>query len=310
MTRPLVIALAGMTVTCSDTGRFADFLADLWGWEVRSRGALSPDSQSLWRIEPRSAGAAFTIDRSAGAERGMIRIVDGPERKRTHQRTARWDGLEVVVMEDIDGLHEAMTGHAESEPFGPVAQYDFTAQGNNIHRAFSSRLPGGTHVTMTMAVTEPKGRRFHSAKARVGHIFEVPATTPNYRRCRRFYEDTLCMTPTLESSSDDGPMHRACDIEAGSIYWLGILKGGAPGEGLGAIEPHGCDGEYIDSDPADLARFDGSQAFLLHRHVRRTSRNLRRNVGVEGRSDDGLVVVCVGRAIHQRRNSRKFAHLL
>ena len=90
---------------------------------------------------------------------------------------------------------------------------------------------------MTMAVTEPKGRRFHSAKARVEHIFEVPVTTPDYRRCRGFYEDALCMTPTLESSSDDGPMHRA--------------------RGVGSVEIHGCDGEYIDLDPADLACFDG-----------------------------------------------------
>ena len=42
--------------------------------------------------------AAFTIVRSAGAERGMIRIVAGPERKRTRQRAARGGGLEVVVM--------------------------------------------------------------------------------------------------------------------------------------------------------------------------------------------------------------------
>ncbi len=257
MTSPLVTALAAMTVACPDPTHFAEFLVDVWDWEILVKSPLSADVERLWGIDAGTAGTEFFIVRSAGANRGMVRIVAGEERSRTHPRAARWGGFEIVVADGIEGIHEAMTAHPDAAPFGPVFEYDFTKEDSNIHQAFSSRLPGGTHVTLTMAVTQPKYRPFHSANARVGHIFEVPVTTPDYRRCRAFYENTLGMTPTLESSSTDGPMHRAWGVPAGSMYWLDILKGDAPDEGLGSVEIHGCGGEFIDPDPARLRRFDG-----------------------------------------------------
>jgi len=255
--KPLVTALAAMTVACPAPQRFAAFLNDTWGWEPLAEAAIDPDLERLWGVDPGSAGDLAIVMRSPGANRGMLRLVAGTERPRTRQRAARWGGFEIVVMDDIDGLYAAMQEHADTAPFAPPKNFDFTASGSNIHRAFSARLPGGTHVTMTMAVTQPKTRAFHAANARVGHIFEVPVTTPNYPRCRAFYEETLGLFPLLESQSTDGPMHDAWGIPPGPLYHLDILKGDAPGPGLGAVEIHGIDGAYIDPDPLTPAQFDG-----------------------------------------------------
>lgn len=209
---PLVTGLAAMTIACPDPPAFEDLLASVWGWEKVADGAIDDELEKLWSIEPGSAGGRYTVMRSPGMAYGMIRIVAGPERDRQRQRAARWGGIEIVVMHDLDEIYAAMAARDDCTPFGPPATYDFTHADSNIHRAVSIKLPGGTHVTMTMAVTEPKGRAFHRAQSQVGHIFEVPITTSDYARCRGFYEKTLGMIAMLETVSDDGPMHAAWKI--------------------------------------------------------------------------------------------------
>jgi catechol 2,3-dioxygenase-like lactoylglutathione lyase family enzyme len=255
--KPLVTALAAMTVACPDPQRFAAFLTEVWDWERMAEGPIDSELETLWGVAPGSAGDHFIVLRSAGADRGMVRLVAGTDRARTKQRAARWGGFEIVVMNDIDGLYTAMVDHPVTAPFAPPKNFDFTAAESNIHRAFSAKLPGGTHVTLTMAVTQPKNRTFHTASARVGHIFEIPVTTPDYARCRGFYEKDLGLTPLLESQSADGPMHDAWGIPPGPTYHLDILKGDAPGAGLGAVEIHGIGAAYIDPAPVDPSHFDG-----------------------------------------------------
>ncbi len=254
---PLVTGLAAMTVACPEPDAFEGLLSGAWGWEKLAAGDIDADLEALWGIEPGSAGARSVVMRSPGMTHGMIRVVEGPERNRQRQRAARWGGFEIVVMHDIDDVFAATTALPGCVPFGPPVTYDFTHADSNIHRAASIRLPGGTHVTMTMAVTQPKGRAFHSAKAQVGQIFEVPVTSPDYARCRGFYEKTLGMIVMLETQSDDGPMHAAWSIPAGPVYHLDILKGDAPGAGIGSIEIHATDAAYIDPDPIDPRHFDG-----------------------------------------------------
>lgn len=255
--KPLVTALAAMTVACPDPARFARFLTDVWGWEQLIEGPIDADLEATWGVAAGSAGDRFTVLRSPGANRGMLRLVTGPARQRTRQRAAHWGGFEIVVSRDIDDLYAAMLDDPVSAPIAPPQDFDFTAVKSNIHRAFSAHLPGGTHVTMTMAVTQPEGRTFPETDAQVGYIFESPVNTPDYPRCRRFYGETLGMIPLLESQSTDGPMHAAWNIPPGPLYRLDILKGDAPGAGLGAVEIHGIDSAFIDDSPNDRALFDG-----------------------------------------------------
>jgi len=255
--KPLVTGLAAMTIASPDPGALEDLLTNVWAWEKVADGAIDAELETLWGIAPGSAGARSVVMTSPGMNHGMIRLVEGAERNRQRQRAARWGGVEIVVMHDLDDIYEAMAARPDCKPFGPPVNYDFTHADSNIHRAVSIRLSGGTHVTMTMAVTQPKGRAFHTAKAQVGHIFEVPVTSPDYARCRGFYENTLGMIPMLETVSEDGPMHAAWDIPTGSAYHLDILKGDAPGAGYGSIEIHATDPAYIDPDPLMADRFDG-----------------------------------------------------
>ncbi|MBM3504262.1 MAG: VOC family protein [Alphaproteobacteria bacterium] len=255
--RPLVIGLAGMTHSCPEPQRFLNLVTKEWGWEVLMEGGIGSDLERLWHIAPGSAGDRFWIVRAPGSDHGMVRVVRGSERRRVRERAARWAGFEIIVTSDIVGLHRRLANHPDFKPYQAPVDYDFTHAASNLHQAFSSRLPGGTHVTMTMGVTQPKKRKFPTAKTQVGQFFQVPLNTPQYARCRAFYEETLGMEVTLESGGTHGPIHKAWKVPPGPMYFLDIVKGDAPDSGRGCIEIHGLPAGFIDDDPADPMHFDG-----------------------------------------------------
>jgi hypothetical protein len=78
---PLVTALAAMTVACPAPQRFAAFLNEAWGWEPLAEAPIDPDLENLWGIAPGSAGDHYIVLRSPGANRGMLRLVTGTERR-------------------------------------------------------------------------------------------------------------------------------------------------------------------------------------------------------------------------------------
>jgi hypothetical protein len=215
------------------------------------------DLERLWRIDQGSAGGRFAILRAPGSDHGMVRVVRGPERARPRQRAARWAGFEVIITKDIAGLHRRLADHPDFKPYQAPIDYDFTHAASNLHQAFSAKLPGGTHVTMTMGVTQPKKRKFPTARTQVGQIFQAPLNTPVYARCRGFYETTLGMEVTLESGGTHGPIHDSWKVPAGPVYVLDILKGDAPDSGRGCIEIHGLPAGFIDPDPPHPTQFDG-----------------------------------------------------
>ena len=72
-TRPLVTAMAGVTISTAEPDHLCELLTDLTDWELLCEGAIDKDQEQLWGIDAGSAGNHYGIYCSRGATRGMIR---------------------------------------------------------------------------------------------------------------------------------------------------------------------------------------------------------------------------------------------
>ena len=262
--KPLVTALTGLTIACPDIATLTDLFVSILGWVVMAEGDIGADEERVWGIAPGSAGGMFRILRSSGSDRGMVRLVSGPDRIRHRPLATRWAGAEFTIGHDLDGLYETLTAHPGFATLHEPVTTDWTEFGSNIHRAFLGRVSGGTHLAFKMALTQPKDRQFPSAAAQVGHVFDVPLISPQFAMSRSFYQARLGMIPILQSQFDGGFWHDLFGLPAGAHVALDILKGDAPGTGLGGIELQGYDAALIDPEPAIRDRFDGGAALVTY----------------------------------------------
>lgn len=254
---PLVTALAGMTLSCPDPAAVLALFQEAAGWQLLETGPIDAELERSWGVAPGSAGDDYWVLTAPGVDRGRLRVVMGPTRVRSRPVATRWAGIEVLVMRDIDDLFQRLVAHdcftVMQEPF----DMDWSEFDSNVHRAFIGYGPGGTHMAFTMAITKPKGREFPKADSAVGHIFDVPLITGDYAASASFYRQALGMIPFLESRFTSGPWHELWGISEGEEVVLDILKGDAPGTGLGGIEMQAYAGHCIDPEPAMADRFDG-----------------------------------------------------
>ncbi len=263
--QPLVVALAGMTIATPDVDALARIFTHYFEWQVLAEGTVSAAEERAWGIAPGSAGKRFVIVRTPDGTRGMVRIVQGTTRQRVRPVTPRWAGVEIIVSRDIDALFERVRECRDFVPLRDPMSMDWSDFGSNVHRAFLGRAPGGTHLALTMGVTKPKGREFPAAQAWVGHVFDVPLMTADFERSSRFYREVLGMVPFLTSRFTGGlGWHELFGLPAGVEVRLDILKGDAPGTGLGGIEMQGYDASLIDDVPVDATRFDGGACMVTY----------------------------------------------
>ena len=252
-----VTKLLAVTIASPDPEALSNLLADGLGWQVVGEGALHTAHERQWGLRAGSAGSRWRVLHAPGSDRGMIRLVHGVERARSRRFAARWAGVEMVVSDGIDALWDALQGFAAFDPWKPPITMDWSQFGSNLHRACIGRTPGQTHLALTMGLTRPVDREFPAATARVGHVFELPLITAQFERSRQFYGEVLGMTPILTSSFDRGPWHGLWQLREPTPVQLDILKGDAPGTGLGGIELTGYEADLIDPEPARPDEFDG-----------------------------------------------------
>ncbi len=265
MEKPLVTAMSGVTIACPGPDQLTDLLERICGWEVVNRGTIDDELESLWKIAKGSAGNQWVILRSPKSTRGMIRVVKGIDRERTRPIGTRWSGVEIVVMHEIDTLFDKLKDHPAFEVLSPPTTFDFSDVGANIHRGFHGKGPGKTHLMFTMEVTKPTGGYdFPSADATVGYIFSVPLVSTEYELSLEFYRDDLGMVPMLTDRLEDGLWHKVWNLPSGTVVELSILKGDAPGFGLGGVELQGYDGQHIDPVPFGFDRFDGGTCLTTY----------------------------------------------
>ncbi len=255
-------SLLCLSICCEEPKALENILLNGLGWEIYSDSFISKDLENIFNIKKNSVGNNCKIYRSPKADRGMIRVIKGRERIRKNPRSYRWGGFEVVVMNDIDELFKKLLKFKEFIPISPPANYDFTSFESNIHRAFSAKLPGGTHATFTKKLTEPKNRLFPKSGSQVGHIFEVPLNTSNYKETKKFYEEKFGLIKILESITNNGPLHNSWKIPVGEEYSLGIFKSSGIDSGFGSIEVHGCKKIYLDIDNGIKNELDGGASIV------------------------------------------------
>ena len=142
MAEPNLTSIAGMTYACSDPEGMAKLLIGLLHWEVLCEGTVNQPLENLWGISPGSAGDHYTVMRSPGSDRGMIRVVAGDNRKRTTPMSTRWSGVELVVMEDIQAFFKRLEDQPDWTIGRPPKTIDFTDAGANIHTYFYAYPPG------------------------------------------------------------------------------------------------------------------------------------------------------------------------
>jgi len=278
---PLVTMINGVTISCPNPIEFKDFLIEIFNWKLFKKGKISKKIETHWGIDFGSAGEEWYILYSPKSNRGMIRIVKGINRERTRPLTTRWSGIEIVVMSGIDELFRKITKNSSFETLSSPTTYDFSDVGANIHRAFHGKGPGKTHLMFTMEVTKPTaGYDFPSAHSQVGHIFSVPLVTKKYNESLSFYKNEIGMIPVLTDHLVESLWHKTWKIPDESPVDISILKGDAPGFGLGGIELQGYDNNFVDPiKPKDnlfdggicLTTYTSNQIDLLHEIIKKSS---------------------------------------
>lgn len=258
MPTPLVTSMVCVTHACPEPDQLVRLMTDTCDWEVFCEGEINVSLSDIWGVAPNSAGDHYTIVRSRGMDRGMIRVVHGSERQRTSPMSARWSGIELVVKEDLKKLCDAMEAAADYDVVKPVKAADFTHAGANVHDFFHGKMPGLTHAMFTMAVTQPETYAFPESPNWVGQIFDVHLDVDNTGPSREFYADTLGMEMVFDDMLTEGLFFDTWDLASDTPpVRMSIFKGDAPGFGLGGIEMRSYDAATKDPTPPVPDRFDG-----------------------------------------------------
>ena len=220
--RPLVEALLGATVIVADPEMAAAAVEAVLGFRRRATGRLN-------------SGARFVSVAAQDADRGMIRFAEGNQSVAVEDLRRGWASVELVVR-DVDGLAERLRGSDHFRLRTEPVTFDLTEQGSNVHRAAMAWGPGGLLMGFTMAVTQPRGRRFTEVGHEVGPVFSVGLRTPDLDKTSVFYRRALGMETLLEVSWRSGDWHRIFNVPEGEEAALRLLKGEGQGTGLGTIE--------------------------------------------------------------------------
>ena len=256
MTHSALTSPACMTYACSDPRHMAASVEDVYGWETLCEGAIDSQLESLWGIAPGSAGRAYAVLRSPGSDRGMLRVVAGQDRKHPTPMGTRWSGVEFVVMEDIEGLHDKLEAYPDFIVGRPLKTIDLTDAGANVHTYFYAYPPGGSYFVMTMARTKARDYDFPSSPNPVGHIFDIHMDVVKDGPSRSFYEDTLGLVAVFDEDITEGLFYETWDIPADSPANLTVFKGNAPKYGLDGIEMRTFERRVMDPLPAVSDKFD------------------------------------------------------
>lgn len=258
MSSPLVTSMACVTISCPEPESLIRLMTEVWDWEVFSKENVDHAREALWGIASSSAGSKSTVLCSRGADRGMIRVVQGIDRQRSSPMSARWSGIEIVVTDDLKGLCDTLEAHPDFDVVKPVNEADFTHAGANVHTFFHGRTTGLTHMMFTMAVTQPETYAFPDSPNTVGHIFDVHLDVDNKGLSRDFYQNTLGMEMVFDDMLTEGLFYDTWNLDAATPpVRMSIFKGDAPGFGLGGIEMRSFDRSTMDQTLPLTDRFDG-----------------------------------------------------
>jgi catechol 2,3-dioxygenase-like lactoylglutathione lyase family enzyme len=231
MTPPLLRALRAVTLAVAGVPAVARHLRALLGYVE-----LDHDADSVLLGAP-------------GVGRGLIRLVSGPDGAAPAGLAPRWGAVEVVVA-DAHAVYRAADEQELQILAGPT-DVDLSEYGSNVHRCVIVALPGGATIACTQAITRPRGREFTPVSGRSGPVFAAHLRTGDAGAALDFYRDVLGMVAFFDGTWSGGFFHQLWRMPAGPGLRMVLLKGDAPGTGLGSIELQGHDPAMLDPGTRD-----------------------------------------------------------
>jgi catechol 2,3-dioxygenase-like lactoylglutathione lyase family enzyme len=238
--------------------------------EVEEAARLLVEAVGLHLLD---AGQRWVLLGEPGASSGMVCLVDDRIRPSGGGLPRGWDSVEIVVA-DVNTAAERLEGRpGVARVWGP-RDVDLSALGSNVHRSAVWRMPWGTHLILTMGITQPANRSFPSASPGGGRVFEVHLRTDRFDRALDLYAKALQMPVLMHMRGSHGPIQEAWGLPAGTPVTMSLLKSGGAGTGGGAVELQGHAGASLQSRIAGTAggtcmvTFASADLAAVHQAVR------------------------------------------
>ena len=153
-------------ISVRDLDAMAVFYANVLGWEVRTRGEVSPSLLEAWGL-PDAASARYALVANPETDRGFVRIVafGGVDQVRIRDHAQAWEtggiynmNIRVADIADVTGKTTDAGWQAPSAPvqfqFGPFNVWEWIPRHpDDVRIAFSQRvappLEGWPHLTVS-----------------------------------------------------------------------------------------------------------------------------------------------------------------
>ena len=239
----LLESLACAWVGVADVAEAARLLFEAVGLHLLADGVLGD-------------GRRWVLLGERGASSGMVCVVEDRIRPSGAGLPRAWDSVEIVVG-DVDAAAERLEGRSGVVRVWGPRDTDLSDLGSNVHRSGVWRMPWGTHLLLTMAVTQPVNRSFPSA-AEGGRVFEVHLRTDRFDRALDLYAGALQMPVLMEMHGTHGLFQDAWGLPAGTPVTMSLLKSGGPGTGGGAVELQGHAAASLQPRHADTGTAGGT----------------------------------------------------
>lgn len=207
--------------------------------ELDAQGAVSPELAGVWSVDP-SKHARYAIiagDAGDGCNRGMVRLVEGPEDD--VWESFRLPGFFNVEMlcGDVDGLYDSLSRASSS--FTPVASpetYDMSDTGAAVSRSFATRGPGGAGVFFTQYVSVPPPRVMPICPHTVCEVFNTAVAAEDVGSVESFYEGVLGMNVRFRGRMVQPSINRILGLPESWAFEMIVYKG--EGDGLIEVDVH------------------------------------------------------------------------
>jgi catechol 2,3-dioxygenase-like lactoylglutathione lyase family enzyme len=223
------------TLVTRDLDRAMAAWRDGLGWGLRDRGPMAEEPAALWGVDPGDY-PRWAIVAPPGAERGFVRLVEGPEDDEIEgfHRPGLFNAE--LLCADVDELHRRLSGSDTFRPLCEPTTYDLGSTGGACSRSFATRGPSGAGVFFTTYLSVPPPRRLPVCETLVGPMFNAAVSTPGGDEVVTFYEGVLGLERRLQGRIDSPAINRILAIPEEWGFGMVVYKGA--GDGLIEVDFH------------------------------------------------------------------------
>ena len=210
------------------------------GWRVTARGAVDGELARLWGTDAASH-PRFALLASPGADRGFIRLVEGPadDERGTFHHAGLFNAE--LLCADVDELYAQLATSRQRRAngnfghFRPLCQpttYDLGSAGGAVSRSMATRGPGGAGVYFTTYVRVPLPRTLPPTPHLVCPMFNSALAVDDRQDAESFFEQVLGLERRFAGYFSEPNINRLLDLPPDGGFDMVVYKG----EGDGLIE--------------------------------------------------------------------------